>query len=65
MLPRTAEGYFNKILEPGGTLTIQLYLSMQKGEYEVAFGIALVLIVIVLILNALARIVARKFTTKK
>ena len=65
LLPRTAEGYFNKILEPGGTLTIQLYLSMQKGEYEVAFGIALVLIVIVLILNALARIVARKFTTKK
>lgn len=65
LLPRTAEGYFNKILEPGGTLTIQLYLSMQKGEYEVAFGIALVLIVIVLILNALAKAVAYKFTTKK
>lgn len=60
-LPRTAEGYLTKILEPGGTLTIQLYLSMQKGEYDVAFGIAVVLLVIVLLLNGLVKIIGRSF----
>lgn len=34
---------FHKILESGGTLTIQMYLSTSKAEYDVAFGIALVL----------------------
>lgn len=30
---------FEKALQPGGTLTIELYLQMQNGKYDVAFGI--------------------------
>ena len=31
-------------------MTIQMYLSMQNGEYEIAFGIAVVLLILVLYL---------------
>ena len=61
LLPKSAMGYLDKILEPGGTLTIQLYLFMSKAEYDKAFGIALVLLVIVLCINALTKILARKY----
>lgn len=59
LLPR--QGLLHKIMEPGGTLTIQLYLSMQKAEYEVAFGIAVVLLIIVLLINLLTKVLAKKF----
>lgn len=60
LLPRTTQGYLTKILESGGTLTIQLYLSMSKGQYDIAFGIAVVLLVIVLIINFLTKVLASK-----
>lgn len=50
----------HKALESGGTLTIELYLQMQKGKYDTAFGIGCVLIIIVLILNLLAKMAAKK-----
>lgn len=61
-LPR---GLFSKLFESSGTLTIQLYLSMQRAKYDQAFGIAVVLLLIVLCINLLARYVTRKFGTKK
>lgn len=61
-LPR---GIFSKLFESSGTLTIQLYLSMQKAKYDQAFGIAVVLLVIVLCINLLARFVTVKFGTNK
>lgn len=60
LLPRTMEGYLTKVLESGGTLTIQLYLSMSKGQYDIAFGIAAVLLVIVLVINFLTKVLARR-----
>ncbi len=48
---------FKQIFKSGGTLTIQMYLSMERGEFDNAFGIALVLVVIVLIINALTKII--------
>ena len=45
----------------GGTLTIQLYLSSSKAEYNVAFGIAFVLLVIVLCINFLTKYLAKRF----
>lgn len=60
-LPKAGMGLLKKILEPGGTLTIQLYLSMQKAEYDVAFGIGVVLIAIVLGINALTKVLSKKF----
>ncbi len=62
LLPR---GLFSKLFESSGTLTIQLYLCMQKAKYDQAFGIAVVLLVIVLGINLLARFVTKKFGTKK
>lgn len=48
---------WGKRLQPGGTLTIELYLQMQNGEYDVAFGIGCVLIVIVLLINLLLKLI--------
>ncbi len=56
--------FFGKIFESGGTLTIQLYLCMQKAKYGEAFGIAVVLLVIVLAINGLAKFLSHKFNTE-
>ena len=60
LLPK-AGGWLSKILQPGGTLTIHLYLSSSKAEYNVAFGIAFVLLVIVLCINFLTKYLAKRF----
>lgn len=62
LLPKS---FFKKIFESGGTLTIQLYLSMSKGEYETAFGIACVLLIIVLCINILTKYLTNKFNAEK
>ena len=59
-----AKDFFGKIFESGGTLTIQLYLSMQKAKYDQAFGIAVVLLLIVLAINGLAKYLSHKFNTE-
>ena len=60
-LPRYFGGWFHKIVESGGTLTIQLYLSMTKAQYDVAFGIAVVLLCMVWCMNLLTKVLTRKF----
>ena len=65
LLPKTAMGYLSKILESGGSLTIQLYLSMAKAKYDEAFGIALVLLVIVFFINLLAKRMASRLQVEK
>lgn len=64
LLPKLGKGLFQKIFESGGTLTIQLYLSMAKAEYDTAFGIATVLLVIVFIMNRLTKYLAAKLDVK-
>ncbi len=61
ILPRN---FFTKIFESSGTLTIQLYLFMQKAQYDEAFGVAVVLLVIVLGINALAKYLSFKFNAQ-
>ncbi len=61
-LPRNV---FSKVLEPGGTLTIQLYLFMQRANYDEAFAVAVVLLVIVLAINGLAKFLSHKFDVEK
>ena len=56
---------FSHLFSSGATLTIQLYLEMAKANYETAFVIALVLIVIVLALNFLAKLISNKFDVNK
>ncbi|MDO5573490.1 MAG: phosphate ABC transporter permease PstA [bacterium] len=55
LLPQTGKAMLDKIMQPGGTLTIQLYLSMSKAQYDAAFGIAFVLLIIVLCINFLTK----------
>ena len=56
---------FTHLTSSGATLTIQLYLEMAKANYETAFVIALVLIVIVLLLNFLAKLISSKIDVNK
>lgn len=65
LLPKTLSGFFGKLMESGGTLTIQLYLSMSKAQYDAAFGIAAVLLVIVLFINFLTKVLSRKFDVSR
>ncbi|MBH1941953.1 phosphate ABC transporter permease PstA [Mobilitalea sibirica] len=68
LLPKVGEygeGLFQKVLQPGGTLTIELYLSMEKAQYDVAFGIAFVLLSIVLGINLLTKFLSRKFDVNR
>ncbi len=60
-LPRNL---FSKMFESGGTLTIQLYLFMQKAKYNEAFGVAVTLLVIVLGINGLAKYLSHKFNVE-
>ncbi|MDE6389097.1 MAG: phosphate ABC transporter permease PstA [Lachnospiraceae bacterium] len=64
-LPKTGDGIFHKIMESGGTLAVQLYLNMSKAQYDAAFGIAAVLICIVLVINFLTEVFAGKIDTVK
>ena len=65
LLPKSGKGFLTKIMESGGTLTIQLYLSMAKAEYSTAFGIAVVLLIIVLFINFLTKYLAKRFDVSK
>ena len=47
-----------KALEPGGTLSVELYLQMQEGSFEAAFGTGCVLILITFAVNLLFRLAA-------
>ena len=60
LLPDLGKGFLNKIMESGGTLAIQLYLSMSGAEYETAFGIAAVLLCIVFLFQLLVKLIARR-----
>jgi len=63
-LPKNGQ-FFNKLFESGGTLTVQLYLSMSKGQYDIAFGIAVVLLLIVLLINVITKLLTRRFDVSR
>ncbi len=61
LLPRQGENIrenIGKALEPGGTLSVELYLQMQEGSFEAAFGTGCVLILITFAVNLLFRLAA-------
>ena len=64
-LPKTLGKFFAKIFQSGGTLTIQLYLSAtSEGDFSTAFGIAVVLLVVVLLINMGAKALARRLDVR-
>ena len=66
LLPKGILGIFDKMFESGGTLTIQLYLSAtSEGDFDTAFGIAYVLLIIVFIINILTKYLTKRFDTSR
>ena len=62
LLPKTFQQLLRKPFQSGGTLTIQMYLSAtSEGDFETAFGIAVVLLVIVLLINLGTKLLTKKF----
>lgn len=66
LLPKGILGIFDKIFQSGGTLTIQLYLSAtSEGDFDTAFGVAVVLLVIVLFINILTKTLTKRFDVSR
>ncbi|WP_458457208.1 phosphate ABC transporter permease PstA [Pseudobutyrivibrio sp.] len=62
LLPKGIEGLLEKPFQSGGTLTIQMYLSAtSEGDFETAFGIAAVLLIIVLGINLGTKALTKHF----
>lgn len=62
LLPQSIKQLLQKPFQSGGTLTIQMYLSAtSEGDFDTAFGIAVVLLVIVLIINIFTKLLTKKF----
>ena len=62
LLPKGIEGLLNKPMQSGGTLTVQMFLSAtSEGDFRTAFGIAVVLLVIVLGINLATKALTKHF----
>lgn len=48
--------------KPGGSLAVELYLQMQNGRYETAFGVGCVLIAMVLAVNGVLKLLTGNLT---
>ena len=60
-LPKALNKIFEKIFQSGGTMTIQLYLSAtSEGDFDTAFGIAVVLLVLVFAINFVTKWALRR-----
>ena len=57
LLPNDIKQLLLKPFQSGGTLTVQMYLSAaSEGDFDTAFGIAVVLLIIVLCINILTKL---------
>ena len=66
LLPKGIEGLLQKPMQSGGTLTIQMYLSAtSEGDFDTAFGIAVVLLIIVLIINLSTKVLTGHFDVSR
>ncbi|MDO4471937.1 MAG: phosphate ABC transporter permease PstA [Bacillota bacterium] len=62
LLPAGFMGLLDKPFQSGGTLTVQMYLSAtSEGDFDTAFGIAVVLLVIVLGINLTTKGLTKHF----
>lgn len=61
ILPKVLSGYLGKIMQSGGTLTVQLYLSAtSESDFDTAFGIAVVILILVFLINLGTKALAKK-----
>ncbi|MDQ0221941.1 phosphate ABC transporter permease PstA [Streptococcus moroccensis] len=65
-LAHVATGYFSAIFKSGATLTVSLYVyAKEQGEFQVAFAIATILLILTFIINQVAYQVTRLSRTKE
>lgn len=62
----TLNGFFRGLGSSGSTLTVALYVyAKEEGEFEAAFAIAAILMLLALLINLAAELVAKYFRRKK
>lgn len=62
----TLNGFFEGLLGSGSTLTVALYVyAKEQGEFEVAFAVAAILMIMTLIINFAASLVGRYFKKRR
>ena len=62
----TLNGLIDGLQTSGATLTVALYVyAKERGEFEIAFAIAAILMIMTLIINAVADTVAKKFKKRR
>ena len=61
----TINGFFEAMGSSGATLTVSLYMyAMERGEIDVAFAIAAILMILTLVINLAAKLVGSKLRKK-
>ena len=66
LLPKGLSGLLQTPMQSGGTLTIQMYLSAtSEGDFSTAFGIAVVLLIIVLLINLATKLLTARFDVNR
>lgn len=66
LLPQGFYQLLDKPFQSGGTLTIQMYLSAtSEGDFDTAFGIAVVLLIIVLLINLGTKALTKHFDVSR
>jgi len=56
------KSFFGHVLTSGSTLTVQMYFGVANGKYiDQGFGVALVLVIIVLLINTITRVLSNRF----
>ncbi|MGN1085062.1 MAG: phosphate ABC transporter, permease protein PstA, partial [Lachnospiraceae bacterium] len=59
-------GLFEGLTSPGATLTVALYLyAKEEGEFEVAFAIAAILMILTLFINLMADLAGKYFKKRR
>ena len=62
----TLNGFFEGLSSSGSTLTVALYVyAKEQGEFEVAFAVAAILMIMTLIINFAASLVGRYFKKRR
>ncbi len=65
-LAHALNGLFEGLTSPGATLTVALYLyAKEEGEFEVAFAIAAILMILTLFINLMADLAGKYFKKRR
>lgn len=65
-IAHTLNGFFRGLTSSGSSLTVALYVyAKEEGEFEVAFAIAAILMILTMLINLLAALVGKHFARRR